>query len=201
MKVKDIYTELSTKSVVEAVNKDNAEVNAMIRDTLKTKSDKTPKYYDELTAMGYTLTKDAPSTYNYWGIEGPGRMVVVSKGDKRGLYSGGYGVTSVLSGDKYKERKDKVDYKNLLDKKPNTTYKHLKYSNSRSLSKVNDLRSNKWNAEFYDELAEDELVKIQKLKLEIDKLEKSVDKYRQQAEDSRAKSVELLTPRKQLSNK
>lgn len=83
-------------------------INEMISNTLRTKSTKTPKYYDVLTALGYTLRNDYMwNDSEYWVIEiTPDAVLNLSKcANKLTLYI----TTRYVRGDI-----KKVDYINLI---------------------------------------------------------------------------------------
>lgn len=87
-------------------------VNEMILATLRTKTDKTPKYKKVLEALGYKLNNSHDwSTYDYWGIDAAdGTVLVISQsyGKQRRLYKTCRSVNVKF------ENLNKVDFENLL---------------------------------------------------------------------------------------
>ncbi len=80
-----------SKSINEAANPENAEMNKMIANTIATKLHRTPKFKAELEAAGLKIIDNGWSTYNNWAVEGPnGKTVCLSKGrdNKPRIYNG-----------------------------------------------------------------------------------------------------------------
>ena len=70
-----------SKSIKEAANPQNADLNMKIAKTLATKLTKEPKYRADLEAAGFELYDSDWSTYKNWAVKGPnGKSVVLSKG-------------------------------------------------------------------------------------------------------------------------
>lgn len=76
-----IKSKSESKSIKEAANPQNADLNMKIAKTLATKLTKEPKYRADLEAAGFELYDSDWSTYKNWAVKGPnGKSVVLSKG-------------------------------------------------------------------------------------------------------------------------
>lgn len=149
-------------------------VNEMIYKTLTTKVNKIPKYKEELEALGYKLNSThAWSTYDYWGIETgiPGRVLLISSGydKKKRLYKTAKHIkTSDIT---------KVDFENLI-KTNREPLKEDYYS-----SKIVQYRHTKMNYQTGMAILEDKKNEYERIKLDIEYWEKSVQKDKQMLDE------------------
>ena len=168
-------------------------INEMIYNTITTKKDKEPKYKKILEALGYSLNNTHDwSEYNYWGIDSPGGILLISKdyGGKKRLY-----LTATPINNAVKEKIRLVDFENLLttppkdykSKKERTAiyiYKNLKQS----------IEGNEWLIESYEkQIAELE----EKLKMK----KQSVERIKADNEENKEKIKEILEEKRKRFNK
>lgn len=140
---------ITEKLLQEKVNPKNAEINAKIFNTLKTKRSKEPKYRADLESIGLTLMDQNYSVYDYWNIQGTnGNTLCISRGlDK---------VPRLYDMYKHlvtKEAFDKFDYLNYLTSldatKGNEKYNEKGYTGDTIGKDVADFQLAKGRAKDY----------------------------------------------------
>lgn len=193
---------ITEKLLQEKVNPKNAEINAKIFSTLKTKRSKEPKYRADLESIGLTLMDENYSFYDYWNIQGTnGNTLCISTGlDK---------VPRLYDMYKHlvtKEAFDKFDYLNYLTSldatKGNEKYNEKGYTEDTIGKDVADFQLAKSRAKdfskggVYEQSVnreiEDISEKIKELQAKLSKAETRRGMYDQTAAQELQKAADIL---------
>lgn len=167
-------------------------INEMIYNTLTTKKTKEPKYKKVLETLGYSLNNTHDwSEYDYWGIDSPGGILLISKdyGGKKRLY-----LTATPINNAVKERIRLVDFENLL-KTPPKDYTFKRKETIRTFKSLKQsIKGDEWLIESYEkQIAEME----EKLRMK----KESIERIKADMEESRKKIQEILDEKRKGFNK
>lgn len=156
-------------------------INEMIYNALRTKKDKTPKYYDVLIKLGYKLESDHGwSAQGYWMVEN----IVISK-DRNGKVALFNPSFYIATG---KENIKKVDYESYIAaqrKKREKKSDNCCESNVDAYKRLKRNANNTWSIKYHEG-------KIEDIHEQIEKLNKDAEYHKRSLEDSKKRHEECV---------